>query len=140
MKVKFKKIKEEATKPTYAHPGDAGLDLHSLEDYEIKPAERKTFDIGFALEFPNDYVAIVKDKGGVSKNGGVHTVGGVFDAGYRGEYNVTLINLSDQSYKVNKGDKIAQLVIFPVTRAELEQTEALSETSRGKGRFGSTGK
>lgn len=111
-----------------------------MEDHEIKPGRRKTFDIGFALEFPDDYVAIVKDKGGVSKNGGVHTVGGVFDAGYRGEYNVTLVNLSDQIYKVNKGDKIAQLIIFPIAKAELEQTDALSETSRGQGRFGSTGK
>ncbi|OGY44184.1 MAG: hypothetical protein A3J62_02330 [Candidatus Buchananbacteria bacterium RIFCSPHIGHO2_02_FULL_38_8] len=140
MKVKIKKLKEGITIPSYAHPGDAGLDLYSLDDYELKPGERKIFDLGFALEIPSGYVAIVKDKSGLPKNGGVHTMGGVFDSGYRGEYNVNLINLSNQSYKINQGDKIAQLVILPVARAKLEETDELNETSRGEGRFGSTGR
>jgi len=139
MKIKFKKIKEEAITPTYAHPGDAGLDLHAIENYELKPGERKIFDLGFALEFPTGYVAVVKDKGGLPKKGGLHTMGGVFDAGYRGEYNVNLINLGDQPYKINQGDKIAQLLILPAEQAELEESDTLSETSRGPGRFGSTG-
>jgi|SRR3989338_4553157 len=140
MKVKIKKLKPEATIPSYAHPGDAGLDLFSLEDYELRPGERKIFDLGFALEFPDKHVAVVKDKGGLPKNAGLHTMGGVFDTGYRGEYNVNLINLSDQSYQISKGDKIAQLVILPFSRVELEETDKLSETARGEGRFGSTGK
>lgn len=140
MKIKIKKLKEEAVLPNYAHPGDVGMDLFSLENYTLKPGERKIFDLGFALEFENNYAAIVKDKSSLPKNGGLHTMGGVFDAGYRGEYNVQLINLGQESYEIKKGDKIAQLVIYPVVIAELEESQNLSESSRGQGRFGSTGR
>lgn len=125
--------------PNYAHSGDAGMDLYSLEDKELKPGQRYNFMIGFALEFPAEYVAIVKDKGGPSNKYGLHTMGGVFDSSYRGEYNVELINLSQEAYTVKKGDKLAQLVILPVERAELEEVDELEESSRGDGRFGSTG-
>ena len=94
---------------------------------------------GFALEFPEGYAAIVKDKGSISK-AGLHTMGGVYDAGYRGEYNTHLVNLSDAAYTVQKGDKVGQLMIIPVAIAELEETDTLSESVRGEGRFGSTGK
>jgi len=140
MKIKIKKLNEDAILPKYAHPGDVGLDLYSMEDYELQPMERKIFDVGFALEFSDGFAAIVKDKGSLPKNHGLHTMGGVFDAGYRGEYNVNLINLGGEPYKVSKGDKIAQLVIYPVEIATLEEVEELSESSRGAGRFGSTGK
>ncbi|MBI3290753.1 dUTP diphosphatase [Candidatus Falkowbacteria bacterium] len=140
MKVKIKKIKPGAVVPTYAHPGDVGLDLHSLEDYDLKPGENKIFFLGFALEFPAGYAAIVKDKGSLPKNAGIHTMGGVFDAGYRGEYNVNLINLGDKAYQIKKQDKIAQLLIIPIERAELEEVKDLSASSRGEGRFGSTGR
>lgn len=139
MKIKIKKMHPEARLPSYAHPGDVGLDMYSMEDYELKPGERKIFMCGFALEFIAGYAAIVKDKSGTSKNG-LHTMGGVFDAGYRGEYNVNLINLSSEAYQIKKGDKIAQLVIIPVAIADLEEVGELSETSRGYGRFGSTGR
>jgi dUTP pyrophosphatase len=140
VQVKIKKLKPKAIIPTYAHRGDAGLDLYSLEDYKLKPGERKIFFLGFALEFPNNYVAIVKDKSSLPKNSGLHTLGGVFDAIYRGEYNVNLINLSNQPYQIKKGDKIAQLLILPVATAELKQTTNLSKTSRGPKGFGSTGR
>lgn len=140
MKIKVKKVNLEAKLPSYAHPGDVGLDLFAIEDYELKPGERRIFPVGFALEFPHGYAAIVKDKGSLPKNGGIHTMGGVFDAGYRGEYNVNLINLGSEAYKIEKGHKIAQLVIIPVEIAELEEVEELSDSSRGHGRFGSTGK
>ena len=128
--------------PNYGHPGeDAGLDLYSMEDYELKPGERKVFDCGFALEIPQGYAAIVKDKSSLPKNGGLHTMGGVFDSGYRGEYNVQLVNLGNQPYQINKGNKIAQLVIVPVVFAELQEVAELDTTSsRGAGQFGSTGK
>lgn len=140
LKIKIKILKEGATVPSYAHPGDVGLDLYSLEDCEMQPGERKIFWLGFALEFPLGYGAIVKDKGSLPKNAGIHTMGGVYDAGYRGEYNVNLINLSNQPYKITKGDKIAQLLIIPAEIVEIDQVQSLSETSRGEGRFGSTGK
>lgn len=140
MKLKIKKLYSDTKLPNYAHPGDVGLDLFSREDYELKPGERKIFFVGFALEFENGYAAIVKDKSSLPKNAGIHTMGGVFDAGYRGEYNVQLINLGSEAYKIKSGDKIAQLVIFPVMIAELEEVNELNQTSRGEGRFGSTGK
>ena len=140
MKVKIQRMNPGAVLPKYAHPGDVGLDLCSLEEYVLKPGERKIFFLGFALEFPHGYAAVVKDKGSLPKNAGIHTMGGVFDAGYRGEYNVNLINLGSEPYQIHKGDKLAQLVIFPVAIAELEESENLSSTTRGHGRFGSTGK
>ncbi len=139
MKIKFKKLHPEAKMPSYAHPGDVGLDMYALETKIIQPGEHARFYNGFALEFPEGYAGIVKDKGSISKVG-LHTMGGVFDAGFRGEYNVHLVNLSDTAYTVEKGDKIAQLVILPVVIGEIEEVTELSDSSRGTGQFGSTGK
>ncbi len=139
MKIKIKRLHPDAKLPSYAHPGDVGLDMYSLEEKTLKPAEHHIFDVGFALEFPEGFAAIVKDKGGISK-ANLHTMGGVFDAGYRGEYNVHLVNLGQESYKVEKGDKIAQLIIYPVEIADIEEVDELSESVRGEGRFGSTGR
>ncbi len=140
MKIKIKKINSDSKIPTYAHPGDVGMDMYSTENYILKPGERKIFFTGFALEFESGYAAIVKDKGSLPKNAGIHSMGGVFDAGYRGEYNVNLINLGQVEYEIKKGDKIAQLVIIPVVIADFEEVDSLKESSRGEGRFGSTGK
>ena len=140
MQIKIKRLKPEAILPTYAHPGDVGMDLYSLEDHVLQPGERKVFDLGFAAEFETGYAAIVKDKSSLPKNGGIHTMGGVFDAGYRGEYNAQLINLGQEPYEIKKGNKIAQLIIYPVIIAELAEMDKLSDSSRGDGRFGSTGR
>lgn len=139
LEIKIKRLKPEAKLPSYAHPGDVGLDMYSLEDATIPPGGFYHFYNGFALEFPEGYAAIVKDKGGLGK-AGLHALGGVFDAGFRGEYNVFLANLSDKSYTFEKGDKVAQLVIFPVAQAKLIETDTLSDSSRGMGQFGSTGR
>jgi dUTP pyrophosphatase len=139
MKIKIKKLKADAIIPAYAHPGDAGLDLHSVEDYELKPGEKKVFYLGFSLEFPPDYVALVKDRGSMAA-AGIHSIAGVVDASFRGEYMSILINLSNQSYQIKKGDRIAQLLIVPLARAEIEEVEELESTSRGDGHLGSTGK
>lgn len=140
MKVKIKKIKADCQLPSYAHPGDVGLDLYALENYALKPGERKIFWVGFALEFPIGYAAIIKDKSSLPNQAGIHTMGGVYDAGYRGEYNVNLINLGSETYQISQGDKIAQLLITPVEHAEFEEADTLSDSARGEGRFGSTGK
>ncbi len=138
--IKIKRLRPEAKLPTYAHPGDVGMDLYSLEDYELKPGERKIFPVGFALEFEVGYAAIVKDKSSLPKNAGIHTMGGVYDAGFRGEYNVQLVNLGSGSYQIQTGDKIAQLIIYPVAIARLEEVSELSDSFRGTGAFGSTGR
>lgn len=139
MKIKIKKLNPEACLPSYIHPGDAGMDLYALEGAVINPGERKFFYLGFALEFETGYAAIIKDRGSMAKNG-LHTMGGVFDAGFRGEYNVLLVNLGAEPYQVTKGDKIAQLIIYPVVTAELEEAPELSSSARGIGQFGSTGR
>ena len=139
MKLKIKKLKENAKLPKYALPGDVGLDMYAMETVTVAPGEQYRFWHGFALEFPVGHAAIVKDKSSISKNG-LHTMVGVFDAGYRGEYNTHLVNLSDKPYTVEEGDKVGQLIIFPVIIAEIEETDSLSESERGDGGFGSTGK
>jgi dUTP pyrophosphatase len=136
---KIKKINPEAKLPTYAHPGDVGMDVCSLEEKNLMPGEHHIFFLGFAAEFPEGFATIVKDKGSIAKIG-LHVTGGVFDAGYRGEYNIHLVNLGDQPYIVEKGDKIAQLVVFPVEIVSLEEVSELSSSSRGEGRWGSTGR
>lgn len=140
MIIKVKKLHEAAKLPSYAHPGDVGMDLFCLDQYTLLPGERRIFNVGFALEFPAGYVALVQDKSSLPKLAGIHTMGGVFDAGFRGEYNAQLINLGQEPYTIEAGQKIAQLLIMPVVIAELEETTELSESSRGTGGFGSTGK
>ena len=140
MKVKIKKINPNCKLPTYANPGDAGLDLYSLEDFELQPGQRNSFFMGFALEIPQGYVGIIKDKSGLPTKFGIHVMGGVFDAVYRGEYNVLLVNLGHESYQIKKGDKIAQLLIIPCQQAEFKEVQELSQTQRGEGRFGSSGR
>ncbi len=140
MNIKIKKLNPEVILPTYAHPGDVGMDIYSLEDYDLKSMERRNFFVGFAMEFDEGYAVIVKDKSSLPNKAGIHTMGGVYDAGYRGEYNIQLINLGQETYHISKGDKIAQLIVYPIVIAKLEETDKLSESSRGEGRFGSTGK
>src|SRR3989338_11128172 len=118
MKLKIKKLNPEAKMPSYAHPGDVGLDLYALETKTLQPGEHGRFYNGIAIEFPEGYGAFVMDKGSISK-AGLKTMGGVFDAGYRGEYNTHLVNLSNEAYTIEEGDKVAQLVIVPVDIADL---------------------
>ncbi len=139
MQIKIKKLNPDAVIPNYIHEGDAGLNVYTMEEGIIGPGQRWLFPLGFAMEFPSGYVALMKDRSSMAKNG-LHCLGGVFDAGYRGEYNVLLVNLSDQPYHVQRGDKIAQLVVQPVTIAEIVETTELSDSARGTGGFGSTGK
>ena len=138
MKIKIKKLKENAKLPKYHHPGDVGMDMYAMETATLQPGEHYRFWHGFALEFPEGYGAFVMDKSSISK-AGLHQIGGIFDAGYRGEYNTLLVNLSDKPYTFEEGDKVAQLVILPVFIGELEEVEELSESARGEGKFGSTG-
>ena len=139
MILKVKKLKENAKLPKYHHPGDVGMDMYAMETVTVKPGEHHRFWHGFALEFPEGYGAIIMDKGSISKAGLIH-MGGVYDAGYRGEYNTLLVNLSEEPYTFEEGDKVAQLVIMPVEIVELEEADVLSESVRGEGMFGSTGK
>jgi len=140
LKIKIKKLHPDAIVPQYAHPGDAGMDLFSVEeDFVLKSGERVGIKTGISVELSEGYVALVWDKSGVALKSGVKTMAGVMDSGYRGEYMVVLINLSGQNYEIKKGQKIAQILIQKVESPEIEIVDELSDTSRGVGGFGSTG-
>ena len=140
MDIKIKRLRPDAKLPSYALPGDVGMDMYFAEDdITIAPGERKVLMAGFALEFPPLYGAFVMDKSGVSTKLGLKNFGGVFDAGYRGEYNVGLYNMGDEPQTIQKGQKIGQLVILPIIHANLIEVDELGESERGVGGFGSTG-
>lgn len=140
MKLKIKKIHPDAKVPSFAHPGDAGLDLYIPEAVELKPGERKSLPLGLAFEIPDGYVGLMWDKSGLSHKHGIKTFGGVIDAGYRGEIHVGVMNLSDTAYTFEKGHKIVQILIQPVEHPKIVEVDELSPTKRGHGGFGSTGK
>ncbi|MBN1156233.1 dUTP diphosphatase [Candidatus Woesearchaeota archaeon] len=136
------KIKKEGGMvPAYAHPGDSGMDLFSADDCVIKPGERKLISAGIRLEIPDGYEAQTRPKSGLAINHGITVLNtpGTIDSSYRGEIKVILINLGNEDYAVNKGSKIAQLVINKVERAEILESETLGQTTRNEGGFGSTG-
>ncbi len=138
VKIKIKKLVSDAVLPNYAHASDAGMDIYSCEDLIIKPGYRALVKTGISLEFPKGYVALVWDKSGISKKG-IITLAGVGDAGYRGEYKIVLLNVGSKDYEIKKGQKIAQILIQPIVRGEIEEVFELNNSVRGEGGFGSTG-
>lgn len=128
--------------PVYAHPGDAGADLVASETVELAPGERVTVGTGTAIALPDGYVAFVVPRSGLAARHGITIVNtpGTVDAGYRGELRVILLN-TDRStpYTVTAGDRIAQLVVMPVSRARFVPVDRLPGSHRGEDGFGSTG-
>ncbi len=139
MKLKVKKIQSDAKIPHYSHKGDAGLDLFSSVDSVLKKGEVKPVPTGIQVAIPEGHVGLIWDKSGVSLKG-VHRLAGVIDSGYRGEVRVVMVNLGDELFVIEKGMKIAQLLIQPVMDVEVVEADELEETSRGENGFGSTGK
>lgn len=139
MNIRVKKLHADARIPSIAHPGDAGCDLYASEPLTLDPGQRGQVKTGIALEIPMGYVGLVWDKSGVSHKGGIKTLGGVIDSGYRGELLVGVINLGTDAYAFEPGHKVAQLLIQKVESPTFEETAELSDTSRGEGGFGSTG-
>jgi len=128
--------------PEYAHPGDAGADLCSAEALTIAPGRRATVGTGVSIALPDGYVAFVVPRSGLAARRGITIVNspGTVDAGYRGELRVTLLNTdADEPFEIAVGDRIAQLIVMPVSRAEFVRVEALPDSQRGEGGFGSTG-
>ena len=125
--------------PTYAHSFDAGMDLRTVEEVIVKAGEDAKIKTGLAMEIPEGYVGLVWDKSGIGSKG-LKTLGGVIDAHYRGEIMILMRNLNNEDYTFQKGDKVAQLLIQKIEHPEIEEANELSETVRGEGRFGSTGK
>lgn len=138
-KIKVVRVHKEARLPQYAHDGDAGMDLFSIEELILKPGERKAIRTGLSIELPEGFVSLIWDKSGIASKG-IKTMGGVIEYTYRGEYKIIIINLSSEDYEIKKGQKIAQLLIQPIETVEIEEAFELSESVRGEGGFGSTGK
>lgn len=128
--------------PAYAHPGDAGADLHTAVDVRLEPGERALVPTGIAIALPEGYVALVHPRSGLAARHGLSIVNtpGTVDAGYRGEIKVLLINLDPREpLELARGDRIAQLVIQRVERARFDVVEVLPDSVRGAGGYGSTG-
>jgi dUTP pyrophosphatase len=130
------------TLPVYSHPGDAGADLAAAEAVELAPGERRTVGTGVSIALPDGYAAFVVPRSGLAARHGITIVNspGTVDAGYRGEIRVTLLNTDlTESYSIAVGDRIAQLIVTPVSRAHFIPVESLPGSHRGQAGFGSTG-
>lgn len=143
--LKVKKLSEDAILPSYAHEGDAGLDLYALEDVTISFwGDFTKIRTGISVAIPRGYYGQIASKSGLAANRAFTAGAGVIDSGYRSEiivllkYNCTKV-ISDHSLYIKKGTKVAQLLILPVLSAEIREVEELDSTERGSGGFGSTG-
>ena len=142
MSFRFTRLSEQARAPKRAHPDDAGCDLFSAEAARIEPGERASIGTGIAVEIPEGSAGLVLPRSGLAAKHGISVVNapGLIDAGYRGEVRVLLLNTDrTEPFQVEPGDRIAQLVIVEIGDAEPVETEALTESARGDGGFGSTG-
>ena len=139
--LKVKLIDAKAIPPSYAHPGDAGLDLFSIEQKVIQPSESTLIRTGIIIQLPPHTEAQVRPRSGLALNYNVTVLNspGTIDHGYRGEVKVILINHGKVPFNVEEGMKIAQMVIQPVLNVDVQKVEELTETHRGEGGFGSTG-
>ncbi|GGM77965.1 deoxyuridine 5'-triphosphate nucleotidohydrolase [Thermopolyspora flexuosa] len=143
VEVLIQRLDPDLPPPAYAHPGDAGADLHAREDVELLPGERAVVPTGIAIALPDGYAAFVHPRSGLAARLGVTLVNapGTIDAGYRGEIKVTLINTDTKNtVRLRRGDRIAQLVIQRVERARFHEVERLPGSARGENGFGSTGR
>ena len=141
MKVIFEKITETAKIPAYAHPTDSGMDLYADVDTIIPAGERKIISTGVRIKLPENTEGQVRSKSGLALKNGLMVLNspGTIDTNYRGEIQVIMLNTSHEDYTVEKGQKIAQLVICPFYTCEIAEGIVDSDTDRGAGGFGSTG-
>jgi dUTP pyrophosphatase len=138
-----RRLRPDLPLPAYAHPGDAGADLCAAEDVVLPPGGRATVGTGLAVAVPAGHAAFVHPRSGLAARHGITVVNapGTVDAGYRGEVGVVLLNTDrHEPFTVHRGDRIAQLVVQPVTTVRFVDVEELPPTPRGEGGFGSTGR
>lgn len=142
VQVQLTRLDPEVPLPAYSHPGDAGADLVTTVDVQLRPGERALIPTGVAIALPPGYAAFVHPRSGLAARCGLSIVNtpGTIDAGYRGEVTVLLVN-HDRTHPVRlrRGDRVAQLVVQQVERAEFVEVDALPGSPRGSGGYGSTG-
>ncbi len=142
LEIPIVRLDPELPLPSYAHPGDAGADLHTSVDVTLAPGERRLVPTGVALALPEGYVGLVHPRSGLAHRAGLSIVNapGTIDAGYRGEIQVCLVNLDGSTpIELRRGDRIAQLVIQRHETARFTEVDTLDDTARGSGGYGSTG-
>jgi dUTP pyrophosphatase len=127
--------------PAYATPGAAGMDITAAESLTLRPGKRHAVATGFAFAIPDGYEVQVRPRSGLALKHGITCLNtpGTIDSDYRGEVKVILANLGDEDFVINTGDRIAQIVVAPVTQGMMIEVDALDDTERGTGGFGSTG-
>lgn len=141
MKLLVELIHKDAQLPSYACRGDAGLDLFSVEDLSIDPGDSILVHTGIKIQLPPKTEAQIRPRSGLALKHGITVLNtpGTIDEGYRGEIGVIIINHGKETFNISKGMRIAQMVVKPVFEVDVERVDALSETERGNGGFGSTG-
>lgn len=139
MKLKVKKLHKDAKLPTHGHPGDAGMDFYAIENVVFFPGKQERVHTGVAIEIPENHVGLIWDKSGVSFNMGLKIMGGVVDSSFRGELVMSLLNTKNEKIVLEKGHKIAQMLIQKFEHCDIVEVKKLSETVRGHRREGSTG-
>lgn len=134
-----KKFFSDVSLPEYMIKTDVGLDLKANETVVLKPLEQKIVRTGIAIKIPDNCVGLIRDRAGIVSKMNVHTAAGTFDPAYRGEVSVVLVNFSEETVEIEKGMRIAQLIILPVVKVKVKQVEKLPFTERYDKGFGSTG-
>lgn len=140
IKLAFKKLSSAAFIPAYAHEGDSGMDLRSPIEFTILPNSWACVPLDIAAEIPQGYELQIRPRSGLAARNAVVCSFGTVDGGYRGNIGVTLFNHGQSTYTVMRGDKVAQAVLAPVAFADITETQTLTDTERGEGGFGSTGR
>lgn len=143
MRVPIRRLRADAVLPTYAHPGDAGCDLHAVERCCLAPGERAAVPTGLAAAIPDGWAGLVLPRSGLARRHGIGLVNspGLIDAGYRGEIAVLVVNHDRvETFTIEPGDRIAQLVLVQHAAVEIVEVDELGETVRGEGGFGSSGR
>lgn len=140
--IAFQILDEAAQLPARAHATDAGWDVTSIEKLTLAPGERAGVRTGLAMQLPADWCCLVVPRSGLALKGGISIVNapGLIDAGFRGEVRVILINTSQEPFEVNPGDRIGQFVFMPVPQVKLHEVQDLTDSDRGQGGFGSSGR
>lgn len=137
--LKVKRFFSDVDLPEYALESDVGFDLRANETVSLAPYEQKTVKTGIAIEIPDNHVGLIRDRVGITTKMGVHTAAGTFDPAYRGEVSVVLINFGEEKVMIEKGMRVAQMIILPVKKVKIQEAKSLSITDRYDRSFGSTG-
>ena len=142
VQIRIKKLKQDALMPKKAYEYDAAFDLHSAEEVMLCAGERRMVGTGIAIEMPQNYHAEIRPRSGLAAKHGITVLNapGTIDSGYRGEVQVILINLGKEDFLIAKGERIAQMLFSKVDAISFEEVDELTESARGAGGFGSSGR